>query len=110
MQATVVRNEDVSRVVAFIPPGHAHIRLLIEIGGRALILQEATVAAIVRAYISVATHPVRRAVELVAARPQKLKPGFAEHQLVESGKPEDKLLEEVLEIWAGARPLREQPE
>ncbi|MEM0094111.1 MAG: hypothetical protein QW753_07075 [Thermofilum sp.] len=104
MSARVVRNEEVSRIVAFIPPGHTHVRLILELGDQTLILQEATVAAIVRAYISITTHPLRRAVELAAAKPSARKPGYAEHQLLETGKPEEEVLREAYETWSKAQP------
>ena len=102
MRARVYRNEDVRRVVAFIPEGHAHLRLIIELSDQVIILQEATVAAIVRAYVSVVTHPTRRAVELVQSRPAGRKPGYAEHQLVESGRGEAEVLAEAQSVWGSA--------
>ncbi|UNQ73006.1 hypothetical protein [Infirmifilum sp. NZ] len=101
MQARVYRNEDVKRVVAFVPRGHKHVRVLIELADAAIVLQEATVAGIVRAYIDVALHPSRRAVELVSRRLEERKSGFAEHQLVESGRDEDEVLREIEEILPG---------
>jgi len=101
MQARVYRNEDVKRVVAFVPRGHKHVRVLIELADAAIVLQEATVAGIVRAYIDVTLHPSRRAVELVSRRLEERKSGFAKHQLVESGRDEDEVLREIEEILPG---------
>ncbi|WP_460024850.1 hypothetical protein [Infirmifilum sp. SLHALR2] len=101
IQARVYRNEDVKRVVAFVPRGHKHVRVLIELADVAIVLQEATVAGIVRAYIDVALHPSRTAVELVSRRLEERKSGFAEHQLVESDRNEDEVLREVEEILPG---------
>lgn len=95
MGVKVYRNEDVERVIAFVPPGHKHVRLLIELKDAAVVLQEATVAAIVRAYVDVVTHPTRRAVELVSRRLSERKEGYAEVQLVETGRGEEEVLAEV---------------
>jgi len=96
----VYRNEDVKRVVAFIPPGHRHVRILIELENQVIVLQEASAAGVVRAYIDVVTHPSRRAVELVSRRlPEELrKQGYAEFQLVESGRSEDEVFREMQEL------------
>lgn len=56
--AVVLRNEDVTEVVAEIPPGHRHLRTTVRFAdGSTITFQEATVAAIVRAYVSVKTDP-----------------------------------------------------
>jgi len=100
--ARVYRNEDVKRVIAFIPEGHVHVRLLIELKDQTLILQEATAAAIVRAYVAVATHPLRRAVELRQVRLEERKPLYAEHQLIEADRGEAEILNEAQELWLKA--------
>jgi hypothetical protein len=55
----VYPNEKVRRVVAAIPPGHKHVRLVIELEDQTIVLQEAAAAAIARAYVDVVTHPTR---------------------------------------------------
>ncbi len=97
--AKVYRNEDVKRIVAFIPPGHRHLRLLIELEDQVIVLQEASVAAIVRAYIDIVTHPSRKAVEMTSKHmsSNERKPGYAEFQLVETNRSEDEVLREVSE-------------
>jgi nucleotide-binding universal stress UspA family protein len=99
-------NECVERIIAFIPRGHIHLRLAISFcDGRTIVLHEATVAGIVRAYASVALHPTRRAIELrgekLAKRVRKL--GYAEWQLLETGRGEDEVLEEGEELLGQAR-------
>ncbi|NOZ88371.1 MAG: hypothetical protein GXO15_00410 [Crenarchaeota archaeon] len=93
----VYPNEAVRRVIAFIPEGHLHVRLVLELDDQTIVLQEATVAAIVRAYASVALHPTRRAVELASRRLGKgeRKPFYAEWQLLETGRSEEEVLEEA---------------
>ncbi len=90
-------NECVKRVLAFIPRGHMHLRLALELcDGTTIILHEAAVAGIVRAYTMVALHPTRRAVELRGVRLPKnaRKLGYAEWQLVETGRPEEEVVGE----------------
>ena len=88
----VFRNSDVKKIVAFIPRGHKHIRLYIEFDEMKIILQEATVAAIVRAYVNIKNHPTRRAYELVSQRLMERKEGYAEYQLIESTRDEEEIL------------------
>ena len=97
-------NEAVKRVIAFIPPGHQHIRLIIELEDQIIVLHEAAVAGIVRAYANTVLHPSRRAVELAARRLTKAerKPGYADWQLIETGRSEDEVVEEALRIWVSS--------
>ncbi len=97
----IYRNSDISRVIAYIPPGHVHTRILIETkDGSIIVFQEATIAGIVRAYVSVSLHPQRRAIELVSKtlKPDEKKHGFARTQLIESDRTEQEILEEVKNI------------
>lgn len=86
MAEMVVRNSDVLSLELGVPEGHQHLRATFELAdGTRLILQEATVAALARAYVGLLTHPSRRSVKLVGrqlAAPQ-LKEGFAPWQLLE---------------------------
>ncbi len=96
----VYRNEDVERVIAFIPRGHMHIRVLVEFKDQVVVLQEASIAGILRAYINIHTHPYRKAIELVSKRIPKeaRKVGYAEYQLLETNKSEKEILNEVESI------------
>ncbi|MHA1593344.1 MAG: hypothetical protein ACTSXJ_10105 [Candidatus Baldrarchaeia archaeon] len=100
----IFRNRDVRRVIAGIPRGHAHLRVVIETEQGTFVFQEATVAALVRAYVSVKTHPSRRAIELrrVFLEDERRKRGYAEFQLLESDKPENKVLEDLERILESA--------
>ncbi|MCS7098946.1 MAG: hypothetical protein RMH84_05255 [Sulfolobales archaeon] len=102
------RNCDVERIVAVVPRGHRHLRMIVELPDQVIVLSEATVAAIVRAYIDVVTHPTRRAVELVVRRYQskEVKPAYSECQLVESSSRD----EEVQKIWEELASRVERPE
>jgi hypothetical protein len=80
----VLRNEDVAEIVAEIPDGHRHLRTTLRLAdGSAVTLQEATVAAIVRAYVAVKTDPLRNGVTLKGRRVPGRKEEFAEWQLLE---------------------------
>ncbi|WP_048078694.1 hypothetical protein [Desulfurococcus mucosus] len=82
-EVKIYRNEDVDEIVACIPEGHRHVRIVLKLRDQTIVLQEATVAAIVRAYVAVALHPTRRCMKLVKHIIEGAKPGFAKAQLVE---------------------------
>jgi hypothetical protein len=95
----LLRNRHVARVVVGIPEGHEHIRARIESdGGDVITLQEATLAALVRAYLSVSTHPQRKAVELRSMAVEESKQGFAMHQLMEVPSDEGGLRAELASV------------
>ncbi len=80
----VLRNEDVAEIVAEIPDGHRHLRTTVKLAdGSAITIQEATVAAIVRAYVSVKTDPLRNGLTLKGRKVPVRKEGYAEWQLLE---------------------------
>ncbi|MGC8953589.1 MAG: hypothetical protein ACP5N5_02590 [Desulfurococcus sp.] len=82
----IYRNEDVEEIVACIPEGHRHVRLILKLNDQIIILQEATVAAIVRAYLNIALHPTRKYIRLVKRCLSDLKQGFAKTQLMEESE------------------------
>uniref|UniRef100_A0A7C2ZRX0 Uncharacterized protein n=1 Tax=Ignisphaera aggregans TaxID=334771 RepID=A0A7C2ZRX0_9CREN len=96
----VYRNSDIEEIVAFIPPCHRHLRLAIVTRDQVVVFHEATIAAVVRAYIEIVSHPVRKAVKYTHKKLDKeeRKPGYAEDQLIESGQVEDEILKEWLEL------------
>lgn len=82
--SSVLRNEDIIEIVAEIQEGHLHLRTTLTLGdGSSVTLQEATVAAIVRAYVAVKTDPLRTRVRLTGRRLAERKSGYAEWQLME---------------------------
>jgi len=87
----IYRNEDVEEVVVAIPRNHRHVRVLIKLRDQGIVLQEASVAAIARAYLSVLLHPSRRGIILKNARisERERKPGYAEYQLIEIPNSEE---------------------
>jgi hypothetical protein len=80
----IVRNEDVKELISEIPEGHKHLRVSMMLyDGTEITFQEATVANLVRAYITVKTHPETNKIILKGKRLQDRKEGYAEWQLVE---------------------------
>lgn len=83
----VLRNEDIAKIVAGIPEGHKHLRTTLTLAdGSSFTFQEATVAALVRAYVAVKTDPLRTKVELQGRRLAGRKDGYAEWQLLEGDR------------------------
>jgi hypothetical protein len=79
-----ISNEDVTEAVVEVPDGHKHIRTRILLqDGSELIFQEATIANIVRAYITLKTDPSKTSVRLKGRKIEERKKGYAEWQLVE---------------------------
>ncbi len=79
-----IANEDIIAVLAEIPAGHRHIRTKIVLGdGTEFTFQEASIANIVRAYVTLKTDPLKVSVRLKGERVAGRKPGYAEWQLVE---------------------------
>jgi hypothetical protein len=79
-----ILNEDISEVLVAIPEGHAHIRTHIVLrDGTELIFQEAAMANILRAFVTVKTHPEKTSVRLRGRRLAERKKGYAEWQLTE---------------------------
>ena len=109
-RSLLLRNRAVARIVVGIPEGHEHLRARIEsVAGDVITLQEATLAALARAYIEIKTHPTRKAIELRSELVGERKPGFAEHQLLEVESDPASL---ASELAGGPREatLSEQPE
>lgn len=79
-----IRNEDVESVVVEVPGGHRHVRTRVRLlDGTELTFQEATVSNIVRAFVTVKTHPGRDRVVLRGSGAGKRKRGYARWQLLE---------------------------
>ncbi len=95
----MITNEALAQALLAVPEGHRHLRLAITTkDGDTIVLQEAAVAAIVRAYTSVKTHPVRRAVKLVTKTQEGLKEGYAKDQLVEVEIPDEQVAAELTKL------------
>jgi allophanate hydrolase subunit 2 len=80
----IIANEEVKELLVEIPEGHKHLRTTVVLhDGRSFTFQEATIANLVRAYITVKTHPQRTKVRLTGRKLEDRKEGYAEWQLVE---------------------------
>jgi len=80
----IIRNEDIESLTAEIPEGHKHLRTTIVLNnGMEITFQEAAVANLVRAYITVKTHPAKSRVNMKNKKLTSRKEGYAEWQLVE---------------------------
>ena len=79
-----IRNEDIKEVTIGIPEGHRHIRTCIVLrDGTEFVFREAAVANILRAFVTVKTHPAKTSVRLIGKTMEQRKKGYAEWQLVE---------------------------
>jgi hypothetical protein len=80
----IIHNEDIKEITAEIPDGHKHLRTTIVLqDGTEFVFQEAAIANLVRAYITVKTHPAKKKVILKGRILSEKKDGYAEWQLVE---------------------------
>ncbi len=81
----IIANEEIKELLAEIPEGHKHLRTTILLhDGCEFIFQEATIANLVRAYLTIKTHPQKTGIKLVGKRLSDKKDGFADWQLVEA--------------------------
>lgn len=84
----VIPNEDVLRISVEIPENHQHIRTTIVLrNGTELIFQEATIANLLRAFLTVKTHPFCKKINLIGQKVSGQKEGYAEWQLLEANSP-----------------------
>ena len=79
-----ITNDMVKEVLMDVPAGHKHIRTrIIFQDNTEIIFQEATIANIARAYITMKTHPHKTSIRLKGKNLQNKKQGFADYQLLE---------------------------
>lgn len=100
MNLKIYRNEDIEEIIAAIPKNHYHVRFLIKFKDQAIVLQEATVAALVRAYAYTVLHPSRRGIILRkrAMGKNEKKPGFASYQIIELIDSEEEAVKIITDI------------
>lgn len=82
----ILANADITEIVLAPPRGHQHLRATIKLhSGEEIILQEATVANLVRAYVGIKTHPKKKGCRLIGRElaEGEIKKGFAAWQLLE---------------------------
>ena len=85
---TIFRNQDVEEVLLGAPAGHRHLRIALKTTEGTLVFHEATIANIVRAYVTLKTHPTKRALRLRQKELVGKKSGFDAHQLMEEDEKE----------------------
>jgi hypothetical protein len=95
MKKLMIRNKDVKRILMGFPKNHRHLRTMIEVGNERYILQEATIANIVRTYITLLTHPALEGIELLTRKCKDRKKGYALYQLLESNKSSEDVVSEI---------------
>jgi len=86
MTREVLANADIEEIELFVPAGHHHLRAVLHLrNGEELVLQEATVAALTRAFVTVKTHPIRERLRLIGRQMEEdeNREGFAFWQLLE---------------------------
>jgi len=94
----IIRNEDVEKVFIGVPKGHKHLRVYLKLkDNSALIFQEATIANVLRAYITIKTHPTIKAKELKMQTLSEAfkKQGYTSHQLLETSRSQEEIEEEL---------------
>jgi hypothetical protein len=97
----IIRNEDVNRVLVGVPKGHKHMRICIALQNWfSLIFQEATMANILRVYITVKTNPSIRAQkpQIQTLSTNQRKEGCAIHQLIETPTTSEEIETELREL------------
>ena len=97
----VIRNEDIEQVLMGVSEDHKHLRICVKLKNKsAFIFQEATIANILRAYITIKTDPNIRAKELKmkALTAEQQKEGYAVHQLLETSREDEEIEKELSEL------------
>lgn len=97
----IIRNEDVETVLIGIPKGHKHLRIYMKLkDNSAVIFQEATATNILRAYVTIKTHPTIKAQELkmCVLDERSQKQGYTLHQLLETSRNQEEIEEELREF------------
>jgi hypothetical protein len=97
----IIRNEDIETVLIGVPKGHNHLRVCMKLkNNSAIIFQEATMANILRAYVTTKTRPTIKAQELKmhVLNENSQKEGYALHQLLETSRSQEEIEEELREF------------
>ncbi len=87
---------NVTQLLYGFPDNHQHCRLILKTDQTPpLILTEALVAAIVRSYVTIQTHPVRQGVEMTAQLIQEPKSNYTSWQLLETDRADKDIQAEI---------------
>ncbi|MDZ7331858.1 MAG: hypothetical protein ONB31_07750 [candidate division KSB1 bacterium] len=88
--------QNVMQMLFGIPENHKHCRLVLKTEQAAtLVFSEALVAAIVRAYVTVKTHPTQGGLEMTSQPISNGKADFATWQLLETDKSDNEIQREI---------------
>ncbi len=82
-QMLIFPNDTIQQVLVGTPTGHRHLRILVETDKHLLVFHEATLANLVRAFVTVKTHPRTTVLKLAREQSNAFRPGFATSQLLE---------------------------
>ncbi|MCC6029258.1 MAG: NUDIX domain-containing protein [Candidatus Korarchaeum sp.] len=96
--ALFIRNRDLRRVIIGVPRGHVHKRVVMELFDGIIVLHEATVENIVRAFVEVEMHPSRRAIVLEGRELERRKEGYSKYQLLEVEMSDEEVENMITEI------------
>lgn len=94
-----IRNSQIKRIIIGVPLGHQHLRAVIDLtDGMQLVLHEATLASLTRAFITTKLDPIRSAVELEGKVLVEQRKDFAAYQLIETKKCSRTVRQELTQI------------
>ena len=94
-----IRNSQIQRIIIGVPLEHKHLRAVIELtDGMQLILHEATLASLTRAFMTTKLDPIRSAVELEGKELVEQREDFASYQLLETNKCSGTVRQEITQI------------
>lgn len=110
----VIRNRDIRRILIGVPKGHVHKRVIIELTNGLIVLQEATVENLVRAFVEIEMHPYKRAIMLEGRPIEMRKEGYSRYQLLEADLDDsdvEQIITEMLSMRVGKedQDLKEDP-
>ena len=94
----IIRNEDIETVLIGVPKSHKHLRVCVKLkNNSAIIFQEATITNILRAYVTIKTHPkiTAQELEMHVLGETSQKQGYALHQLLEIPRSQGEIEEEL---------------
>ena len=110
MKSYYIRNCDIKRILIGVPRGHRHLRVALETENFYLVFSEALIANIVRAYISVKTHPTCKAIELSLVNMSQrgdLKDEFSPYQHLEKKRDYHEIENELFFIMKESKDIND---
>ncbi|MEM3371044.1 MAG: NUDIX domain-containing protein [Candidatus Korarchaeum sp.] len=99
----VIRNRDIRRILIGVPRGHMHKRVILELTNGLIVLHEATVENLVRAFVEIEMHPCKRAIMLEGRVIEVRKEGYSSYQLLEADVDDsdvERIMSEMLGVKA----------